>query len=107
MDLTDKEAVERAAEFTYMEQGIPGLGTMPTMESYKLGFMAGMRLAGEEILRMAREKAWHPVPAEHLDQELDARKVQAIASAIAALQAAGMEDVKLLSRAGEFRIGWS
>lgn len=107
MDLTDKDAVERAAEFTFMEQGIPGLGSMPTMESYKLGFVAGMRLAGEEILRMAREKSWHPVPVEHLDRDLDARKVQAIAEAIATLQAAGMEDVKLLSRAGELRIGWS
>lgn len=107
MDLTDKDAVERAAEFTFMEQGIPGLGEMPTLESYKLGFVAGMRLAGEEILRMAREKTWHPVPVETLDQDLTAQKVQAIAQAISLLQAAGMEDVKLLSRGGELRIGWS
>lgn len=107
MDLTDKDAVERAAEFTYMEQGIPGLGEMPTMESYKLGFVAGMRLAGEEILRMAREKAWHPMPVDALDRDLDAQKVQAIAQAIRTLQEAGLEDVKLLSRGGELRIGWS
>lgn len=107
MDLTDKDAVERAAEFTYMEQGIPGLGEMPTMESYKLGFVAGMRLAGEEILRIAREKTWHAVPLEQVDQDLDARKVQAIAQAIATLQEAGLADVKLLSRGGELRIGWS
>jgi len=107
MDLTDKEAVERAAEFTFMEQGIPGLGEMPILESYKLGFVAGMRLAGEEILRMAREKAWHPMPVEGLDRDLDAQKVQAIAQAIGLLQAAGLEDVKLLSRGGELRIGWS
>ncbi|HEY9857517.1 MAG TPA: hypothetical protein V6D05_17365 [Stenomitos sp.] len=107
MDLTDKEAVERAAEFTFMEQGIPGLGEMPILESYKLGFVAGMRLAGEEILRMAREKSWHPTAVEALDRDLDAQKVQAIAQAIALLQAAGLEDVKLLSRGGELRIGWS
>lgn len=107
MDLTDKEAVERAAEFTFMEQGIPGLGEMPVLESYKLGFVAGMRLAGEEILRMARDKSWHAVPVEALDRDLDAAKVQAIAHAIRTLQAAGLADVKLLSRAGELRIGWS
>ncbi len=107
MDLTDKDAVERAAEFTFMEQGIPGLGEMPILESYKLGFVAGMRLAGEEILRMAREKTWSPTPVEALDRDLDAGKVQAIAEAIRVLQAAGIEDVKLLSRGGELRIGWS
>lgn len=107
MDLTDKEAVERAAEFTFMEQGIPGLGEMPILDSYKLGFVAGMRLAGEEILRMARDKTWHPVSVTALDRDLDAAKVQAIAQAIATLQAAGLEDVRLLSRGGELRIGWS
>ncbi len=55
MDLSNPEEVERAAEFTYMQQGIPALGEMSTMEAYKLGFVAGMRLAGEEFLKMAQE----------------------------------------------------
>ena len=55
MDLTNAEEVERAAEFTYMQQGIPALGDMTTMEAYKLGFVAGMRLAGEQILLMAQQ----------------------------------------------------
>jgi hypothetical protein len=54
MDLSNPEDVERAAEFTYIQQGIPALGDMSTMEAYKLGFVAGMRLAGEEFLKMAQ-----------------------------------------------------
>lgn len=107
MDLTDKDAIERAAEYTYMEQGIPGLGEMPTIEAYKLGFVAGMRLAGEEILKIARDKSWSSIPLEAVDRNLDAAQVQAIAQAINLLQASGCEDVMLLSRGGELRIGWS
>ena len=54
MDLTNAEEVERAAEYTFIQQGIPALGDMSTMEAYKLGFLAGMRLAGEQILQMAQ-----------------------------------------------------
>lgn len=106
LDFNDHAAIERAAEFTYMEQGIPGIGDMSTMESYKLGFVAGMRLAGEEILKLARDKAWMSVPLERADQDLSAEKVQAIAQAINTLQGAGFEEVMLLSRSGELRLGW-
>lgn len=106
MNFNDHGAIERAAEFTYMEQGIPGLGTMTTMDSYKLGFVAGMRLAGEEILKLARDKAWVSIPLEQADRDLDAQKVEAIAQATAALQAAGFVDVMLLTSGGEMRIGW-
>lgn len=106
MDLTDRDSIERAAEFTYMEQGIPGLGEMPTLEAYKLGFVAGMRLAGEEILKIARDKAWTSIPLEQAEFGLEADKIRAISEAISRLQEAGLQDVKLLARGGELRIGW-
>lgn len=106
LDFNDHAAIERAAEFTYMEQGIPGLGEMPTIESYKLGFVAGMRLAGEEILKLARDMSWASIPLERANRDLSAEKVQAIAQAISTLQGAGCEDVMLLSRGGELRLGW-
>ena len=106
MDLTDRDSIERAAEFTYMEQGIPGLGEMPTLEAYKLGFVAGMRLAGEEILKLARDKSWEAVPLEQAEFGLDAERIKAIAQAITVLQQAGFADVKLLARGNELRIGW-
>lgn len=105
MDFTDRESIEKAAEYTYMEQGIPGLGEMATMEAYKLGFVAGMRLAGEEILKLAREKTWHAVPLEAVDRDLSGEQVAAIAQAIAALQEAGFPETMLLTRHGELRLG--
>ncbi|HEY9898011.1 MAG TPA: hypothetical protein V6D00_02410 [Pantanalinema sp.] len=105
MDFNDKEAIERAAEFTFTEQGLLGLGPMPPLESYTLGFVAGMRLAGEEILKRARDKAWHRAPLAALEGRLDAPRQEAIAEAIRALQAAGFPGAHLEIRGQELRIG--
>lgn len=106
MNFDDHAAIERAAEYTFMEQGIPGLGEMSTMDSFKLGFVAGMRLAGEEILKLAQDKKWHQVELPTVDRELSASQVEAIARVIGELQRAGFGEVRLLARGSELRIGW-
>lgn len=105
MDFSDKEAIERAAEFTFTEQGLLGLGPMPPLESYTLGFVAGIRLAGEEILKLARDKAWQRTPLAALEGRLDPARLQAIAAALQALEAAGFAGAHLLMRGEELRIG--
>lgn len=105
MDFSDKEAIERAAEFTFTEQGLLGLGPMPPLESYTLGFVAGIRLAGEEILKLARDKAWTRIPLSALEGKLDAPRLSAIDQAIRALQAAGFAGAHLQWRGDELRIG--
>ncbi|MBO9541639.1 hypothetical protein J7643_13710 [bacterium] len=105
MDFSDKAAIERAAEFTFTEQGLWGVGPMAPLEGYTLGFVAGMRLAGEEILKRARDKAWQRIPLAALEGRLDAPRREAIAQALQALQAAGFADVHLEARGEELRIG--
>ncbi|MNY35077.1 hypothetical protein D3C86_1694600 [compost metagenome] len=82
-----------------------GLGPRPALESYTLGFVAGMRLASEEILKRARDKAWRRAPLDVLDGQLDAARRAAIAEAIQALRAAGFPGAHLEIRGQELRIG--
>jgi hypothetical protein len=104
MDFSDKAAIERAAEFTFTEQGLLGLGPMPPLESYTLGFVAGMRLAGEEILRRARDRAWHPTALGDLTGRLDPARLATLEQALAQLQAAGFTGAHLEVRGEELRL---
>ncbi|MNY81888.1 hypothetical protein D3C86_2236930 [compost metagenome] len=64
-----------------------------------------MRLAGEEILKRARDKAWQRVSLAALEGRLDAQRQEAIAQALQALQEAGFADAHLEARGEELRIG--